>query len=67
MLAELYRISWVSLLTNHTGHGSWLYENLDDIVRHLNQKHAGVIRHWVESSFQPALPNQVYTENPDTA
>ena len=67
MLSRAYRISWVSLLTGYTSHGSWLSENPDEIVRDLNQKHAGLIRHWVEDSSQPALPNQVYTENSDTA
>jgi hypothetical protein len=46
----MYRIQWISLLTDYKGHGSWLKRRISqDEIDELNQKHAGLVKHWVVS------------------
>jgi hypothetical protein len=45
----LYRIQWISLLTAYKGHGSWQQHISQEEIDELNQKHAGLVRHWVVS------------------
>jgi len=45
----MYRIQWISLLTDYKGHGSWQRRISQDEIDELNQINAGLVRHWVVS------------------
>ena len=48
MTTYMYRIEWISLLTNHGGHGSWSERKVTkEEIDELNKRHKGVIKHWI--------------------
>jgi len=46
---RMYRIDWISLITNYKGHGSWLNTINKSEVDALNKKYKGVIEHRIVS------------------
>lgn len=47
----MYRIEWISLITNLESNGDWFYPKdktlLEDNIKYMNEKYSGEIRHWL--------------------
>ena len=47
----MYRIEWVSLLTNVKSNGDWFEQKdktmLEDNIKHMNEKYGGEIQQWL--------------------